>query len=197
MDYSSPRSLYTMKKIFDFFDRKEKKTLIFLCILLAGVLLFLLLISLSQRRSYFSTLSSLTAKQKDYEQLNMIRVEREREWLKWQEARRDIDELRTKYFYDDKEGFQELRLDLEQLLSEARIHVPRKRYNYAEFKGETIKKVSISFNIKGPYLSLKRFIHSVEEIPKFLFIEKIDFLNIDAGGSVLELTVHLAAYYES
>lgn len=186
-----------MKKIFDFFDKKEKKTLSFFCVLLAGVLLFLLLISLSQRRSYFSTLSSLTTKQKEYEQFNTKRAEREREWLRWQEARRDIDELRTKYFYDDKEGFQELRLDLERLLSEARIHVSRKKYNYAEFKGETINKVSINFNIKGPYLSLKRFIHSVEEIPKFLFVEKIDFLNIDAGGSTLELKVYLAAYYES
>ena len=115
-----------MKKIFDFFDKKEKKTLSFLLILLAGVFLFLLLISLSQRRSYFSTLSTLTAKQKEYEQLNTTRVEKEREWLRWQEARHDIDELRTKYFYDDKEGFQELRLDLERLLGEARIHDSRK-----------------------------------------------------------------------
>jgi len=55
----------------------------------------------------------------------------------------------------------------------------------------------ISFDIKGSYLSLKRFIHSVEEFPKFLLIEKIDFLNIDARGNVLELRVVLAGYYES
>ena len=110
-----------------------------------------------------------------------------------------MDELKKTYFYDDdKEGFERLRLDLEQLLSKARINVSsRKKYDYVEFKGETIKKVNITFDIKGSYLSLKRFIHSVEEFPKFLLIEKVDFLNIDAGGNVLELRVVLAGYYES
>ena len=187
-----------MRKIFDLLNDRERKTLGFLCVLIAGVLLFLFLISFSQRRSYFNALSSLPAKQKDYEQLNNTKMEREGEWLRWQEARRDMDELKTKYFYDDKEGFEQLRLDLEQLLNKARIQVSsRKKYDYAEFKGETIKKVKVSFNIRGPYLSLKRFIHSVEEFPKFLLIEKIDFLNIDAKRNLLELKVHLAGYYES
>jgi hypothetical protein len=83
-------------------------------------------------------------------------------------------------------------------LNKARINVSsRKRYGYVEFKGETIKKINVTFDIKGSYLSLKRFIHSVEEFPKFLLIEKIDFLNIDARGNVLELRVVLAGYYES
>ncbi len=188
-----------MKKIFDLLDDKEKKTLIVLCVMIAGVVLFLLLISLSQRRSYFNALSSHTVKQRDYEQLNKTKIEKEGEWIRWQEARGDMDELEKKYFYNgDKEGFERLRLDLEQLLNKARINVSsRKRYNYVEFKGETIKKVSVTFDIKGSYLSLKRFINSVEEFPKFLLIEKIDFLNIDAGGNVLELRVVLAGYYES
>ena len=188
-----------MKKIFDLLEDREKKTLIVLCVMIAGVVLFLLLISLSQRRSYFNALSSLTVKQKDYDQLNKTKIEKEGEWIRWQEARGDMDELKKTYFYDDdKEGFKRLRLDLEQLLSKVRINVSsRKRYDYVEFKGETIKKVNVTFDIKGSYLSLKRFIHSVEEFPKFLLIEKIDFLNIDAGGNVLELRIILAGYYES
>ena len=186
-----------MRKMFDLLDNREKKTLSFLCALLAGMLLFLFLFSLPQRRSYFNDLSSLKAKEKDYEQLNMTKMEKEGELLRWQEARLDMDELKTKYFYDDKEGFEPLRLDLEQLLRRASINISGKKYGYSEFKGETIKKVNVTFNVKGPYLSLKRFIHSVEEFPKFLFIEKIDFLNIDAGGNVLELKVVLAGYYES
>lgn len=188
-----------MKKIFDLLDDKEKKTLIVLCVMITGVVLFLLLISLSQRRSYFNALSSHTAKQRDYEELNKTKIENEEEWIRWQEARGDMDELKKTYFYDDdKEGFEQLRLDLEQLLSKARINVSsRKKYDYVEFKGETIKKVNVTFDIKGSYLSLKRFIHSVEEFPKFLLIEKVDFLNIDAGGNVLELRVVLAGYYES
>ncbi|NIO48086.1 MAG: hypothetical protein GTN73_01410 [Candidatus Aminicenantes bacterium] len=188
-----------MKKIFDLLDDKEKKTLIVLCVMIAGVVLFLLLISLSQRRSYFNALSSHTVKQKDYERINKAKIKKEREWIRWQEAQRDMDDLKKKYFYDDdNEGFERLRLDLEQLLNKARINVSsRKKYDYVEFKGETIKKVNVTFDIKGSYLSLKRFIHSVEEFPKFLLIEKVDFLNIDAGGNVLELRVVMAGYYES
>jgi Tfp pilus assembly protein PilO len=188
-----------MRKIFDLLDDKEKKTLVVLCIMIAAVVLFLLLISLSQRKSYFSALSSQTAKQRGYDELNKTKIEKEGEWIRWQEARRDMDELEKTYFYDDdKEGFERLRLDLEQLLSKARINVSsRKKYDYVEFKGETIKKVNITFDIKGSYLSLKRFINSVEEFPKFLLIEKVDFLNIDAGGNVLELRIVLAGYYES
>ena len=64
-----------MKKIFDLLEDREKKTLIVLCVMIAGVVLFLLLISLSQRRSYFNALSSLTVKQKDYDQLNKTKIE--------------------------------------------------------------------------------------------------------------------------
>lgn len=186
-----------MKEIFNFLNDKEKKILRFLCFLLAGVVLFLLLFSLPQRKGYFNALSSLTVKQKEYQHFNKISKERKREWLQWQEARRDMDDLRTKYFYDNKEIIKRLRLDLEKLLNEARIHVSRKKFDYAEFKKEEIKKVNVSFNIKGSYLSLKRFIHSVEKFPKFLFVEKIDFLDIDSGGRVLELKIVLAGYYES
>lgn len=186
-----------MKEIFNFLNDKEKKILRFLCFLLAGVVLFLLLFSLPQRNSYFNALSSLTAKQKDYQHFKKISQEKKREWLRWQEARQDMDELKRKYFYEEREVVKKLRLDLEKLLNEVRIHVPRKSYNYTEFKKEKVKKVNVSFNIKGSYLSLKRFIHFVEKFPKFLIIEKIDFLDIDAGGQVLELKIILAGYYES
>lgn len=186
-----------MKEIFDFLDDKEKKGLRFLCILLSGVILFSLLISLPKRRSYFNALSSLADKQAGYQQLNKTSMEEKREWLRWQEALRDMDELKTKYFYNDREGIKRLRLDIEQIFNEARIHTSRKKFDYDEFKKEKIKKVSVSFNIRGSYLSIKRFIHTVEEFPKFLVIERIDFLNIDAGGRMLELKIILAGYSES
>jgi hypothetical protein len=60
-----------------------------------------------------------------------------------------------------------------------------------------IKKVSATFNLRGSYVSLKRFIHTVEEFPKFLLIERIDFLDIDTARDALVLRVVLAGYYES
>jgi hypothetical protein len=44
---------------------------------------------------------------------------------------------------------------------------------------------------------LKGLIQLVEEFPKFLIVEKIDFLEIDDRSSILELKIVLAGYYES
>ena len=186
-----------MKKIFEFLVAKEKKILGSLCAVLVLVVLFLVLISLPQRKKYFQALSSLTSKEESYQSIANEVQEREDDWLRWQEAREDMDELRAKYFYDEKDVFQQLRLDLAQIFRNAGVMVSRINYNYAEMKKEKIKKVNVSFNLKGSYVLLKSFIHSVEVFPKFLVIEKIDFLNIDTTRGDLELKVVLAGYYES
>lgn len=186
-----------MKEIFDFLDDKDKKRLGFLSIFLTVGVLFLLFISLPQRSGYIRTLSSFTGIQRDYQQVDKTKMEKEGEWLMWQETRRDMEELKTEYFYDDKEGIRQLRLDLEQLLDKSGFYVPRKKYDYIEFNTEKVKKVIVSFNLKGSYLALKRFINTVEGFPKFLVIEKIDFLNIDVARGDLELKITLAGYYES
>lgn len=185
-----------MKEIFNLLDDREKRGLRFLGILLIGVVLFLLLISLPQKRSYLNTLTSLNDKQASYIQLNKVSQEKKREWLNWQEAFDDMEELKTEYFYNEEDVIKQLRLDLEQIFNEAQFRVSQIRFDYSEFKKEKIKKVSASFDIRGTYLSLKRFINTVEKFPKFLMIEKIDFLEIDAGGRVLKLKIILAGYFE-
>ncbi len=185
-----------MKEIFNLLDNREKRGLRFLGIFLLVVVLFFLLISLPQKRSYLNALSSLTDKQASYMQLKKVSQEKEREWLNWQEAFNDMEELKTEYFYNEKDVVIQLRLDLEQIFNETRFRVSQIRFDYSEFEKEKIKKVRASFNIRGTYLLLKRFIHTVEKFPKFLMIEKIDFLEIDAGGRMLELKIILAGYFE-
>lgn len=186
-----------MKEIIDSLNDKEKKTLVLLCLLVAAAFLFLLLISLPQKADFSQTLSSLAAKEKEYELPSRKSFERKEEWLRWQEAQRDLEELKAKYFYDDKKGFGRLRLDLQQLFDEAGIHVPRIKYDYSELKKEKARKVMISFNLRVSYLSLKRFVNAVEAFPKFLFVEEVDFLEVDSSRETLELKVVLTAYYET
>ncbi|UCC38248.1 MAG: hypothetical protein JSV96_10390 [Candidatus Aminicenantes bacterium] len=186
-----------MKETFDLLSDREKKILGLPCLFLGVVLLFLLVISLPQRGSYFRALSSQSAKQGEYEQVNTTVIEKKEEWLRWQEASRDIEDIGKKYFYKEKDGFNQLRLDLEQILSKARMRIlGRKRYDYAEYEQERVKKVNISFNLSGSYMALKQIIDTVERFPKFLVIEKIEFLDIDPARGDLELRVILAGYYE-
>ncbi len=130
-------------------------------------------------------------------QKKIIRTKRQekREWKRWQEAGRDIDEVGKKYFYKDNDVFQQIRLDLQKIFNKAGIQVSQIKYDYAEIEDKKVKKVNVSFNLRGSYFSLKRFLDAVEEYPKFLIIEEINFLNIEAQGGTLELRILLAGYY--
>lgn len=186
-----------MREIFSLLEEKERKTLRVLSVFLVGAALFLILASFPQKRSYVKTLTQLEDKQSEYQHFSGITVQKDNEWRQWQEAYQDIVELKKSHFYSGKDAVKQMRLDIQRLLSRARIPSSQKKYNYIEFKQEKIKKMNVSFNIRGTYQSLKRFIQSVEEFPKFLIVEKIDFLDIDSAGSVLELKIVLAGYYES
>lgn len=176
-------------------EDKEKKALRYVGVVLGLVLIFLFLLALPQRKRYFSALSVLEEKERNHKYFEGIGQSREEEWHRWQEAFRDMDELKSQYFYAEKQIPQQLRIDLDQIQKKARIRASRINYRYTQFRREEIKKVSVSFNIKGPYITLKRFLLTVEELPKFLFVEKIDFLDIDSQRGILELKIVLAVYY--
>lgn len=187
-----------MKEIFEILDQKERRIIGLLCLLLLAALFSLFFIAIGEKRAYFRTLDSLSVKKKDYEKLSREQDLKEKEWQRWQEAPSDMDEIRAKYFYKDNDVFQQVRLDLQKIFNQTGIRVSQKKYDYAELeKSENVKRVVVSFNLKCSYFSLKRFLSSVEQFPKFLIIEKIDFINIETQGGVLGLRILLVGYYES
>ena len=191
------RFLCTMKEIINFLSDTEKKILVLMCVLLGLGFAFFVLFSLPQRSGYFKAFSSLEEARKNFQEFESKSQEKKKEWQSWEAVHRDMEELRTKYFYNEKDVTQKLRLDLEKIFLQVRIPVHKITYHRADYKGVKIKKISATFNLRGSYVSLKRFIHAVEEFPKFLLIERIDFLDIDTARDSLELRVVLAGYYES
>ena len=186
-----------MREVFNLFEEKEKRALRVVGVLLGVAILFLSLISFPQKRSSIRAHSRLENKQSEYRYFNSMTLKKEDEWRQWQEASRDIDELKKSHFYSGNDAVKKMRLDIQRILNQARIPSTQKKYNYTEFKRENIKKMSVSFNVRGTYQSLKGLIRLVEEFPKFLIVEKIDFLEIDDRSSILELKIVLAGYYES
>jgi hypothetical protein len=185
-----------MKEVFDLLDRREKRVTGLLCCLLGAALIFFLLGSLPQIRHYSRLASSLRSKEKSYQTASQKTSKRREEWLKWQQAQKDLEDLRKQYFYD-KDVQPKLRLDLERIFKEAGVSVSPIEFTYFELKKEKTNKVNITFNLRSSYPSLKKFIYLVEKFPKFLVIEKIDFLRIENAQEVLELKVILAGYYDS
>lgn len=185
-----------MKNIFSFFNAQERKVLeiLSLCFLLA--LVFLVFFSLREKQTYLRTRARTEARQAEFNALKESREQKRRDWERWKEALVDIADLKAKYFYDDEQGINVLRLDLEQIFNEAGVNVAGINYSYSKFEKEKINKVGANFHLTGSYLGIKKFIDIVEKFPKFLLLEKIDFLKIDTENDSLDLDVILAGYYE-
>lgn len=186
-----------MREIFNILNQKERKVIGVLCLLVLVALFLLFYVALGEKRTYLQTFNSFTDMKENQEKIIRTQNQKKEEWFRWQEAGRDIDEIGEKYFYKDNDVFQQIRLDLQKIFNQAGIGVSRIKYDYAEIEDKKVKKVNVSFNLRGSYFSLKRFLNAVEKYPKFLIIEEINFLNIEAQGGTLELRILLAGYYAS
>jgi hypothetical protein len=186
-----------MKELFKLLTDREKRMLGILAGAAVLFLLAFLFVSLGALRSYGRSEEALTRLTKDLGKarvsLDLARTESGR----WEEAKGDLEAFRTRYFYDDKQGIRDLRLDLEKVFAEAGIRVSEIGYKYADLEKGKARKVVAGFTFRGHYATLKRFLAVIERFPKFLILERIDFLNTGSETGALELKIELAGYYET
>jgi Tfp pilus assembly protein PilO len=183
-----------MNGIFSALDEKERTKIRLLSLLVLAALLVLIFFSFGQRRSYQLYVERLQGKDKATATAEAKLVESTAQWAHWQEAYRDVRRLKKKFFYHEGEEVSELRLDLQRVFSEAGISTRSYRYNYVSLDKQRIGKINVTFTFIGSYPILKRFLQTLEQFPKFLVLEKIDFLKIGGDGTMLELRIVLAAY---
>lgn len=185
-----------MNGIYELLDRKDRRILGVLCLFLILALVYLFVVALGTKRSYFESLDRLASKKESARKVKQLKREKNNEWLKWHKTLRDVKELKDKYFYKDKEGISPLMQDTDQILNTARIRVSQKSYDYADLEEGMYRLVRVTFETSGSYSALKKFIHSVESFPRFLVVQKIDFLDADPLSGGLKVRVTLVAYYE-
>lgn len=184
-----------MKEIFSLLSQKERRILVGLCVLvLCGFIFYSFAVSII-KGSYSRSLDTLSSQEKNLQILQEKRLETKINRSKWEEAVRDMVEIEQEYFYSKDEKIQRIMLDTQELLRKSSLRADRKRYEYTEFKEEGIERITVSFEISGPYIILKKFLDNVEDFPKFLTIEQIDFVDIDSQSGRLTLQVKLAGYY--
>ncbi len=186
-----------MKELFNRLNERERRQLSLLLLFLLVALIFLIFVSLGQRRSYYDRLDQLQRMEKTAAEAEARSAAATAEWIRWEEAGKDLAELKSRYFYNEKDGINQIRLDLRNVFVQAGVNAGDLRYNYVDQIKEDVKKVNITFNFTGSYPILKRFLDTVEKFPKFLILEKVDIPRITAQGSLLEFKIILAAYYES
>lgn len=184
-----------MNVLFDLFRDKERRTLVRLGVAaLVALAVFLVLFTrvrggLEKERVESGRLrnSSLRAAK--------ARDEAKAEWQRWEEANRDLGELRTGYFYDPEEGVQTLRLDLQRIFALAGTTVTDIGYAYSDMEKEQVRKTIVTFTYTGTYAGLKKLLAVLEAFPKFLVIDKVDFPKVGSDGGRLSAKLTLAGYY--
>lgn len=184
-----------MKEAFSLINQKERRQLVAVAALLALTLLFYFFGAANVRKAYGKSTDLLAVIEKNIAAAEESRAETETGWKRWEQADKDMTELQENNFYNTEDYPKEVRLDLQRILDESPIQHSQKRFQYFHFEKEKIGKVIVEFNVTGSYHSLKTFIHAVESLPRFLMIERIDFLDIDPQGMGIKLRVLLAGYY--
>jgi cell division protein FtsB len=185
-----------MNAMFNLLDGRDRKILAGLGFLVVLGLAFLFLFGFRQKAAYTRSANSLSRVKDELAVIAAENAEKETEWQKWEQTQLDIKELEEKYFYNEKDGIVRLRRDLQKILQEARIRATDKRYEYLPVKKlEGMRAVRVRFQTFSSYNDLKKFIHSVEVFPKFLLLDKIDFLDVDSSGGGIKLTISLTGYY--
>jgi hypothetical protein len=117
------------------------------------------------------------------------------EWARWEDAGRDLAELRAGYFYEEGAGVQTLRQDLQQIFALAGTTITDIAYGYSDMEKEKVRKTLVTFTYTGTYAGLKRLLAVLEAFPKFLVIEKVEFPRTGSGGERLSAKLTLAGYY--
>lgn len=172
--------------------------MVVLGILLLVGLLFYQVFAVNQKRTYQLATRALPEQQKDFERIKDSNRDIKFEWSQWDEARRALVDLESDYFYRGKDSINQLRLDLRKIIQATGIRVVSDLiFDYADWEEENLKRVRVNFTMSGSYMVLKRFIHQIEILPKFLMVERIDFRDIDTQSGRIELSVVLAGYYEN
>jgi len=184
-----------MNAIFRVLNGGERRTVgrLALAAVLAAVLGFVL--AARQRSGWLEASGSLVRTQEELLKAEDSLAQAKAEWLRWQQARRDLVSLEESYFYDGKTCVTALMQDLQVIFRQAGASVSQIGYSYDNIARGRYGRVVVDFNYSGTYGSFKKFLSTVERFPKFLAVEKIDFQNVGSSGGPLSLRITMAGYY--
>lgn len=185
-----------MKNAAEYLAPKDRRILAGLGLAFVLALLVLIFGGLGQRRGTFNRLESLVAVRNETRAVEIARDSARAEWLGWDGARVDLDALRRDYFYHQTDGIARLRLDLQKIFNSLGLSPADVKFDYVDYEKDRAQKVTVTFTFSGSYGLLRRFLFAVEQFPKLLFAERVDFVSIETRNGSLNLKIALAAYYE-
>jgi hypothetical protein len=184
-----------MNALFDLFNDAERRTLARTGLAALAVLAVFLVLFVRVRGGLSGDQKLSVSRQEAAQNAAKARDEARVRWKLWEDAGRDLAELRADYFYEEKESGQALRLDLQRIFAQAGTAITDLTYSYADLAKEQVRKTVVTFTYTGTYPGLKKLLAVLEAFPKFLVIENVEFPRTGSGGERLSAKFTLAAYY--
>ncbi len=184
-----------MNALFDLFNDAERRTLARLGLAAVAALVLGLFLFVRLKGGLEKERTASVHSRESAQRAVKSRDEARAEWKRWEDAGRDLAELRTGYFYDESAGVQILRQDLQKIFAQAGTTITDLNYGYSELEKEKVRKTLVTFTYSGTYAGLKKLLAVLEAFPKFLVIEKVDFPRTGSGGERLSAKLTLAGYY--
>lgn len=120
----------------------------------------------------------------------------EAEFGRWTRAAADVGELGSTWFYDANRNFQELRADLERIFDEAGVVVSEIVFGDLELVKGRLRRTTAEFRINVSYPMVRRLLEIVENHPRALHLERVEFANAGNAfpGGGLEARIALSGY---
>jgi hypothetical protein len=184
-----------MNALFDLLDDKERRTLGRLGLAAALALVVFLILFARVRGGLLKERADSFRLHEAAQRTVLARDKAKAEWGRWEDAGRDLAELRTGFFYEEGAGFQALRQDLERIFAQAGTSITDLDYGYSDMEKEQVRKTIVTFTYSGTYAGLKTLLAALESFPKFLVIEKVEFPRTGSGGERLNAQMAVAGYY--
>jgi Tfp pilus assembly protein PilO len=184
-------------RLINLLNLKERRLLIYAGLFLLIVILFIFFIVRGQINAHLRSEEILASKKQELLSVKESLAEKKKELMRWKEAVKDLEYLNDTYFYAGKISIHQIRMDLNKLFERTGVEADSIKYEYNENKDEKIKKISMSFDIAGTYALIKKFLFEIENLEKFLYVEKITFKDIERERGRVQLGLSLAVYHET
>ncbi|MGB9894218.1 MAG: hypothetical protein ACPLRA_07355 [Candidatus Saccharicenans sp.] len=117
------------------------------------------------------------------------------DFRRWQETKKDLEELKRTAFYSGEDGLEAYRQDLRALFQQAGLPMPAVSYQYEEQGNRKFKRLAASFGLNFSYPVFKRFLYQLETWPRLLLLDQINFQKIDNVSGNLQVRITLSGYY--
>lgn len=113
------------------------------------------------------------------------------------QAETDLATLRHTVLGDRRSQMVPIQLELARLASQFNINLERVQYQNSDLVEEGLERMAMVVPLEAGYGNLRKFIQAVEGSEKFLVIERVALGQGKEGGSLLQLNITLATYFDA